>query len=121
MFKEDLSADILKQVISTQDMSIEIQETPLILARINLEKLQFSHFLKTTRKIRKFTVKFLRPTYFNMKGRDFKHRFPTPDYLFANISNTWNAFAPVGCKIDKDAFLKWAINNISVSSFKLQT
>ena len=121
IFTQEISQELLQQLLSIKEMKIIIQNRALLLLNVQFEKIYPDKFLKSARRLKKFKIQFLRPTYFNMMGRSFTMRLPQVEYIFANLTNIWNSFAPVGCNLPKDDFLKYVIDNVYISSCELRT
>jgi len=121
ILKEQLSKTILNYIISTSNFELKIYNLDFILLKTDFESVKFENLIKNAKKIGKFRLNFLTPTYFNISGRDFVMRFPEPTFIFENLARVWNDFAPLGCKIDSSGFYDWIKKNIFVSSFDLRT
>lgn len=118
---EDFSKAILDYILALNEFVINVNQSEYILLKIDLETVKMETLMKQGRKVSKFNLRFLTPTYFNIIGRNFDMRVPEPTFLFENIAHIWNKFAPEGCGIDFSGLYEWLSKNVFISSYNLKT
>jgi len=119
--KEDISSAILKAILNIETHTFMIVGREFHLGKINFETIPITSLMRNPLRIEKFRLRFLTPTYFNIRDRPFDIRFPEPTFLFSNLTKVWNRYAPIGCQVDESAFYEWVSRHVFVSSYDLQT
>lgn len=121
ILKEEISKAILDYILTVNELGIQINQNEYAIIKIDLETIKMESLIKNGRRISKFNLRFLTPTYFNIVGRDFDLRYPEPTFIFENLAHTWNEYAPGGCSIDSSGLYEWVKQNVFTSSYNLQT
>ena len=119
--KEEISNALLKLLLSSEDIPLQIGGWEFLLGRIKFENIPMMSFMRSPKRVVKFRVRFLTPTYFNIRDRKFDIRLPESIFLFPNIAKIWNQFAPHGCQLNENELYQWVSANVFPSSFELRT
>ena len=117
----DLIDIVLKDLAET---TFELSQTPFRVARVSVEHLDPSTFLKPPKLVKRFRLDFRTITFFSVAGTETFCRFPDPVRIFGNLASLWNELiaAELGdLKLDDSAFVDWVYHTLAVTRYRLQT
>jgi len=119
--QEAISQAILQRLMKEENIPLLIAGWEFMMVRINFESIPLVNLMREPQQVVKFQLRFLMPTYFNIRDRPMDMRFPEPVFLFPNLAKVWNQYAAAECQVDEGEFYQWVSQHVSVSSYKLQT
>lgn len=119
--QEAMSQAILQRLMKEENIPLLIAGWEFVMVRINIESIPLVNLMRDPQKVVKFQLRFLMPTYFNIRDRPIDMRFPESVFLFPNLAKVWNQYAAEECQVDDGEFYQWVSQHVSVSSYKLQT
>ena len=119
--KEAISNAIIQRLLTAENIPISVNGWEFLIVRINIENIPMTNFMRDPQRLVKFQIRFLTPTYFNIRDRGFDIRLPESNFLFPNIAKIWNQHASPECQIDANEFYNWVSKQVFPSSYALQT
>lgn len=120
-YSDDLSDALLNDLASRTDVSISLGENKYVLASVRFERIDLKLLVESARPIKEFSVRFLRPVYFNTKRGNYPLRFPLPEILFGNLANIWNDLARGTAEIDRTDLTLWIGAHLYSNKFEVST
>lgn len=71
--------------------------------------------------IKKFTIYFPKPTYFNTSRGNYPVRLPIPEVLFSNLCTLWNRLSNGHQDIEEKAFIDWVNTHLYLTGHEIKT
>jgi len=114
---------------SLVDRLISINQEPLVFAnqKFELESVKFQADTFTDRQLipsaiaSHFSINFITPTQFNLKGLKSVYLFPEPKILFPHLLRMGSALGIFQAKLNEDAFYEFITKNLFVRAYKIRT
>jgi len=119
--KEEISKAIIQRLMSAENIPLSVNGWEFLIVRINIENIPMTNFMRDPQKVVKFQIRFVTPTYFNIRDRNFDIRFPEPNFLFSNLAKIWNQYTSSECQVDANEFYNWVSKQVFVSSYAIRT
>ena len=118
---DNISRTLLDFILKQQDSTVQYAMQKAIITQVEIKQKSLKDLVETAKELPNFSIRFLSPTAFSIRGRKSTMRFPLPEYLFPNLAKLWDSvFAGSELAVPPD-FFEWVSQNVSVSSYKMKT
>ncbi|MHA1328656.1 MAG: CRISPR system precrRNA processing endoribonuclease RAMP protein Cas6 [Promethearchaeota archaeon] len=120
-YDDEMKNIFLKKFQRKGNRILCLGEKKYIISDVLVEEKSLVDFIKHSKPVINFAIKFITPTCFNTSLGMYVLRFPLPSIFFGNLINIWNMLARSYAEINKEKVINWINAHLYINYYKMRT